>query len=395
MLYLFVLLHVSFFFASFVAFHLCPLMLIPMDGVGAPHTGGKRMLTKDVQVLLQDCRAYVTTMHWHIAKEIFHPGGCHLQVTDGSRTTMISISSRGKVALQGKDHGLYQQIQRDLTPRICGQSATSQRQERHSYKAEDFKVDGAVAHLLRQRHLTLCHPRPSLPPCVFQPRPLNEQTQAAFFTFFGDYAFRQVLYRFSSHTRCCREELRRVCTSEEQAETYLDFLAHYGFIVPDGPCWRESTGGKKSIGITLEWFIRELFQRQFHGVAQDGVYLAELGEAAGDLDVVAFLGEQRYIAVEAKASLVLSEKCLQRVVQRFQRSQADLSILYLDTHSALFPVITLLNRWLSSPLSWHSTACCYGGRCGSGRIAVINAEPTLERAFAAALQWDQPHEQML
>src|SRR5205823_904075 len=109
------------------------------------------------------------------------------------------------------------------------------------------------------------------------------------------------------------------------------------------------------------------------------------------LDVVAFLGEQRYIVVESKAYLVLSERCLQRVIQRFQQSHADLSILYLDTRCSLVPLIMLLNRWLPSPLSWLDEACCYGGWCGSGKIAVINAEPTLERAFAAALQWDQQY----
>jgi hypothetical protein len=352
------------------------------------------MATKDVQTLRRACRAYVAARHWRVVKEVSHLGGYHLQVTDGSRRkTMISISSRGKVILQGKDHALYQQLQRDLTPRMGGQpTASRQRQTKsRSCKAAGSKACGVVACLLRQRHLTLCHPRPSLQPCIFQPEPLNEQTQEAFFTFFGEYAFRQVLFLFSSHDQCCREELCSVCISEQQVETYLDFLTNYGFIVPDGQGFRQSAGNKKSIGITLEWFIRELFQRRFHGVALDGVHLAELGEAAGDLDVVAFLGEQRYIAVEAKASLVLSNKRLQRVIQRFQQAHADLSILYLDTRCSLVPLIMLLNSWLPSPLCWYKAPGCYGGQCGSGKIAVINAEPTIEEAFAAVLQWDQQY----
>jgi hypothetical protein len=200
-----------------------------------------------------------------------------------------------------------------------------------------------------------------------------------------------MLFLFSSQSPCCYEKLHSVCASEALLETYLNFLVHYGFIMPEGQCWRQNPENKKSLGFTLEWYIRELFQRQFHGVAQDGIYLVELGQDAGDLDIVAFLGEDCYITVEAKAFLVLSEKKLQRVLPRFQRSQADLSIFYLDTQSSLLPVISQLNLWLPSPLSWQADAHGYVGTFGRGKIAVINAEPTIEIAFATVLQWFQRH----
>jgi hypothetical protein len=350
------------------------------------------MSTKQMQTIRQDCLAYVTKMRWHLVKEVAHPGGCNLLVTDGSRTTIISISSHGKVALQGKDHALYQQIQHDLKPKAHSLHSTShENRESSSTKIIPPKIEGDVAQRLQQRHLTMCNPRPSIQPYVFQPTPLNGLTEAAFFAFFGDYAFRQMLFLFSSNPHCFREELRSVCESETLLDTYLNFLIHYGFIVPEEQCWRRNPENKKSIGFTLEWYIRELFQRQFHGVAQDGIYLAELGQDAGDLDIVAFLGEHYYIAVESKAYLLDCEQQIHRVLLRFEKSQADLSIFYFDTLHPLAPVIPLLNRWLSSPLLWQVDAHGYVGTSGKGKIVVINAEPTIEIAFATVLQWYQWH----
>jgi hypothetical protein len=91
------------------------------------------MHTEQTQAIRQGCQAYVDKMHWHLAKETTHSGGCYLQITDGSRKTVISISSRGKVGLQGKKHVLYQQIQHDLKQKVWSDSTQAGQQEGNSF----------------------------------------------------------------------------------------------------------------------------------------------------------------------------------------------------------------------------------------------------------------------
>jgi hypothetical protein len=115
------------------------------------------------------------------------------------------------------------------------------------------------------------------------------------------YSFRLVLRDMIKHQDRFRiQDLIHYC-SPKVAQGYCDLLHKMGAIQKDrGGRYRTRVSPIYSFGPTLEWFIAEMFQREFASPALYGVHVKKT-PSGGDYDVIASWN-RRLIYVETKSS---------------------------------------------------------------------------------------------
>ena len=122
----------------------------------------------------------------------------------------------------------------------------------------------------------------------------------AFYHQLGKYAFRIFLRELLEHQdRITLEAVSRYC-SPKAAQRYLDFLVSWGLLEKEGEYYQLNTPPVANFGGTLEWFVAEIFKREFGAQA---IYRASLykSQVGGDLDVLA-LWANRLVLLEVKSS---------------------------------------------------------------------------------------------
>ena len=115
------------------------------------------------------------------------------------------------------------------------------------------------------------------------------------------YSFRIVLRDVIKYQDRFRVQDLTHYSSAEVAQKYCDLLLELGIIRKEGKNrFRTLVTSLPSFGPTLEWFIAEMFQREFASPAIYGVRVKET-DAGGDYDVIASWN-RRMVYVEVKSS---------------------------------------------------------------------------------------------
>ena len=162
----------------------------------------------------------------------------------------------------------------------------------------------------------------------------EEYLQDIFYEMLKKYSFRLFLRDIIKERDSFRvESLTRYCCTDV-AEKYLKFLKDLGVVQHLGhSAYRLISGHIHSFGPTLEWFVAEIFKREFLSPAIYGVNFKDTS-VGGDYDVLA-AWEQHLVYVEVKSSppkgIEMNE------VKAFFRRTRDLS-----PHIAIFLVDTEL-----------------------------------------------------
>jgi hypothetical protein len=89
-------------------------------------------------------------------------------------------------------------------------------------------------------------------------------------------------------------------SSSETVKRYIDVLLSHGILEKAGRRLSLASSSVYSFGDTFEWYVSNLFTREFLCPSQWGVKLREL-QCGGDLDVVALV-DGRFVYVEVKSS---------------------------------------------------------------------------------------------
>jgi hypothetical protein len=130
----------------------------------------------------------------------------------------------------------------------------------------------------------------------------------------------------------CSSDLTRYCSSRV-AEEYIGFLSMTATVTRlKGNRYRINRPGISSFGPTLEWFVAELFQREFACPATFGVHFKET-DSGGDYDVLV-LWENRLVYVEVKSSppKSIEDSEIQAFFSRLHDLIPDLAFFFNDTH---------------------------------------------------------------
>ena len=129
----------------------------------------------------------------------------------------------------------------------------------------------------------------------------DEESLRGYYEYLKKYSFR-LFIRDVIRCRDCMSigDLQKYC-SEKAARNYLDLLLEWGMLIAlPGDRYRLLPGGIHSFGDTFEWFVAQVFIREFFCPAVWNVRFGDMA-AGGDYDVIASV-EEKLLYVEAKSS---------------------------------------------------------------------------------------------
>jgi len=156
-----------------------------------------------------------------------------------------------------------------------------------------------VERMLKMRGIKIFRKNPK--DGLFFPPDLPVPFGNRFYEMMKKYSFRLVLRDMIKHQDRFRVQDLTRYNSAKAAQAYCDFLCEIKGIVKKGKGWyRTSVSPTYSFGPTLEWFVAEMFKREFASPALYGVSLKET-PSGGDYDVIASWN-QRLVYVEVKSS---------------------------------------------------------------------------------------------
>ena len=153
--------------------------------------------------------------------------------------------------------------------------------------------------LLRMRGIRIL--RKNLADRLFFLSDFSVSNQARFYEMMKKYSFRLVLRDMIKNQERFRiEDLTHYC-SPKVAREYCDRLCEMGIVIKLGRGrYRTQVSPLYSFGPTLEWFIAEMFKREFSSPAIYGVSVKKT-RSGGDYDVMASWN-RRLVYVEVKSS---------------------------------------------------------------------------------------------
>jgi len=171
--------------------------------------------------------------------------------------------------------------------------------EIESIKAASTEVSFPVEKMLNMRGIKLFRKNPI--DRLFFPSDFSPLDKTRFYEMMKKYSFRLVLRDVIKYQDGFRiQDLTRYC-SPKVVQGYCNLLCEMGAITRNGRGrYRTRISPLYSFGPTLEWFIAEMFQREFSSPAIYGVSVKNT-PSGGDYDVMTSWN-QRLVYVEVKSS---------------------------------------------------------------------------------------------
>lgn len=125
--------------------------------------------------------------------------------------------------------------------------------------------------------------------------------------------------------------LTRYC-SREQAERYVEEALGLGLVERAGARrWRLAAGPRDSFGETLEWFVSEVFRREFGCRASWGITLRDT-KHGGDYDVVALVeGHLLYVEVKSAPPKHVEAAEVAAFFRRVRTLKPQMALFFEDT----------------------------------------------------------------
>ena len=202
--------------------------------------------------------------------------------------------------------------------------------EIESIKAAPAEDLSPVEKMLKMRGIDIFRKNPTAR--LFFPSDLSPFYENRFYEMMKKYSFRLVLRDMIKYQEEFRiRDLTHYCSSRV-VQGYCDRLHEMGAITRSGRAqYRTSVSPVYSFGPTLEWFIAEVFRREFASPAIYGVRV-EKTPSGGDYDVIASWN-QRLVYVEVKSSppkgVELNE--ISSFFSRMDDLLPEVAILFNDT----------------------------------------------------------------
>jgi len=171
--------------------------------------------------------------------------------------------------------------------------------EINSIKAASTEDSSPVEKMLNMRGIKVFRKNPT--DRLFLPADFSPLDKTRFYEMMKKYSFRLVLRDMIKYQDGFRiQDLTRYC-SPKVVQGYCSLLCKTGAIIKNGKeRYRTRVYPLYSFGPTLEWFIAEVFQKEFASPAIYGVSVKNT-PSGGDYDVMASWN-QRLVYVEVKSS---------------------------------------------------------------------------------------------
>jgi len=175
-----------------------------------------------------------------------------------------------------------------------------------------------------------------------------------FYEMMKRYSFRLFLRDVIKHQKSFRlEQVTRFATSEVTGE-YLKYIRDIGLVEKISDGFRLSSGPIKSFGETLEWFVAEIFKREFSTEAIWGMRFKR-PLVGGDYDLIAKVdGSILYMEIKSSPPKQIYHNEISAFFDRVSDLLPEISIFFVDTELRMKDKIVLmfeeeLNRRYNDP----------------------------------------------
>ncbi|MFQ6671948.1 MAG: hypothetical protein ACE5KY_01510, partial [Candidatus Tectimicrobiota bacterium] len=244
---------------------------------------------------------------------------------------------------------------------------------------------------LARRGFTVLRAEP-LEACCF-PAEADEAFLDTLYEWLKKYSFRLVLRDMIREAEgFAIEALTRYC-ARSQCERYVAQATDLGLVEPAGPQrWRLAVGARDSFGETLEWFVAELFGREFGCEASWGITLRDT-KHGGDYDVIAFVeGHLVYVEVKSAPPKHIASHEVAAFFRRVRTLKPQMAIFFEDTELRMADKVV--------PMVEEVLAAEYGSAVADSPVVrlqdelfhinhalyIVNARPEVAGNFAVCLR---------
>jgi hypothetical protein len=152
-----------------------------------------------------------------------------------------------------------------------------------------------------------------------------------FYEMLKKYSFRLFLRDVIKHQRSF--EIGKVTwyATSEVTKKYVDYLTDVGLVEKAPGGFRLAIGPIKSFGETLEWFVAEIFKREFATEAIWGVRFKR-PKVGGDYDLIAKVnGGVLYMEIKSSPPKQISRNEISAFFDRMADLSPEISIFFVDT----------------------------------------------------------------
>ncbi len=187
-----------------------------------------------------------------------------------------------------------------------------------------------VEGLLRLRGIRIFRKNPA--DRLFFPSDLSLSNRARFYEIMKRYSFRLVLRDIiKSQEEFGIRDLTHYCSSKV-VRGYCEALSEMGMIIKSGRLsYRTTVSPIYSFGPTLEWFIAEMFKREFASPALYGVSVKKT-RSGGDYDVIASWNQRlAYAEVKSSPPKGVEQAEISTFFSRLEDLLPDVAVLFNDT----------------------------------------------------------------
>ncbi len=197
-------------------------------------------------------------------------------------------------------------------------------------KVSSLEDSSLVEKMLKMRGIKIFRKNPA--DRLFFPPDFSISDKHQFYEMMKRYSFRLFLRDVIKYQEGFRiRDLTHYC-SEKVANAYCNLLLETGAIIKNGrEKYRTRVSPLYSFGPTLEWFIAEMFKREFASPAIYGVSMKHT-PSGGDYDVIASWNQKLvYVEVKSSPPKGIEQKEISTFFSRMDDLLPDAALLFNDT----------------------------------------------------------------
>jgi len=257
------------------------------------------------------------------------------------------------------------------------------------------RLDGSgetIVNRLSRRGLAILRAEP-LEACCF-PADADAAFLDTFYEWLKKYSFRLVVRDMIREAEGFTiDDLTRYC-ARAQCERYVEQAAELGMVEKASQGrWRLAAGARDSFGETLEWFVAELFGREFGCEASWGIKLRDT-KHGGDYDVIAFVeGHMVYVEVKSAPPKHIMTQEVAAFFRRVRALKPQMAILFEDTELRMADkIVPMVEEVLADEYGPSAAADYPVVRLQdelfhiNHALYVVNARPDVSGNFAVCLR---------
>lgn len=153
----------------------------------------------------------------------------------------------------------------------------------------------------------------------------------AYYEMLKKYSFRLFLRDVIKHQPLFTlAQVTRYAT-KQVTEEYIKYLEKVGMVIPQGESFLMTKGPIKSFGETLEWFIAQIFRREFYTDAIWGLKM-KMRTIGGDYDLLAKIdGSILYMEIKSSPPKQIYQKEISAFFERVYDMMPEIAIFLVDT----------------------------------------------------------------